>query len=393
MIGLLLLLAQAAAPLGGPAQTASLPVKDVIITGRRISDTEAALKACLDRHCPVDQDVDATLAHAENQFIAGDYDAARRTVLASIGRNKREGRRYPVPVSDLWRANSRIAIHLGEADAFRYGAIASLDALKAGLAKDDARVLAQRVEVGDSLAHLGRTDEAFSIYSHVARQAGSLGLPKIRGFALLRTAMLYTVLAESRGGIFDGDARHAIADLTENPAPEFAEFREAGHMLAARQAARTGNDKPLDDFLASYRGRRTTAPVLIYAPAIKSSDNERAFQSSDVLAKMPAGTFDGQWADVGFWIRADGTVDDVGLLRGSPTLDRHWLPPVLKAIGARLYAPLALDATSPGLLRVERYTLTAHLIEMAGSHIRTREAFPRIEMMDLSTEPPAKTAG
>ena len=88
--------------------------REIVVTARSIKDTEADLKACLARKCPPDQDIKATLAHAENQFVAGDYRNARSTLVNSLGRNRRHKGKYPVEVSDLLRANGNVATHLGE---------------------------------------------------------------------------------------------------------------------------------------------------------------------------------------------------------------------------------------------------------------------------------------
>ena len=85
----------------------------ITVTGRRIADYRAALAACLARHCPVNEDVDATLALAEVEFEAGQYADARRDVAASLGRNRRQGAAFPEPVADLYRARARVARHLG----------------------------------------------------------------------------------------------------------------------------------------------------------------------------------------------------------------------------------------------------------------------------------------
>ncbi|MBY0520751.1 MAG: hypothetical protein K2P79_10030, partial [Sphingomonas sp.] len=60
-----------------PAAARQAPVNDVVVTGQRLSETERALKACIARKCPVEEDIAATLRHAENLFVAGRYQQAR----------------------------------------------------------------------------------------------------------------------------------------------------------------------------------------------------------------------------------------------------------------------------------------------------------------------------
>ena len=45
------------------------------------------------------------------------------------------------------------------------------------------------------------------------------------------------------------------------------------------------------------------------------------------------------------------------------------------------------DPSDPGILRIERYTLTSRWEEQLGTRIRQRSAAPQIEMLDLSNDP------
>ena len=56
----------------------------IVVTGIPLRQTERALRACIARKCPPKEDIDATLAHAENLFVAGKYQDARRVTLSSI---------------------------------------------------------------------------------------------------------------------------------------------------------------------------------------------------------------------------------------------------------------------------------------------------------------------
>ena len=70
-----------AAPAGAQqaGQPGAAPVAgDIVVTARSLQDTADALAACIARNCPPDEDIAATLAHAENQFVGGDYRSARR---------------------------------------------------------------------------------------------------------------------------------------------------------------------------------------------------------------------------------------------------------------------------------------------------------------------------
>jgi hypothetical protein len=115
----------------------------IIVTAQPLAETAAALAACLERSCPPDG-----------------YKAARTTLLKSIDRNRAHGGAFPVPVSDLYRANGRVAEHVGEARSFQSSVLEMRDTLREGLGRDDPRVLGAQIEVGDSRAKLGFPDEA-----------------------------------------------------------------------------------------------------------------------------------------------------------------------------------------------------------------------------------------
>lgn len=129
---------------------------EIVVTGKRLSDTQKALEDCLKRNCPPNEDIDATLAHAENLFIAGEYADARATARKSISRNDRHAEAYPVPVSDLYRVHSRVSAHLGEGGDYERSTFAIKRALKEGLPDDDVRILGADFEVAGMQAALHR---------------------------------------------------------------------------------------------------------------------------------------------------------------------------------------------------------------------------------------------
>ena len=50
--------------------------RTIVVTGRPLAGTARALAECIVRHCPPDEEIDRTLAHMENPFIAGRYQEA-----------------------------------------------------------------------------------------------------------------------------------------------------------------------------------------------------------------------------------------------------------------------------------------------------------------------------
>jgi hypothetical protein len=386
------LILAAASLLAFPLSAQEVPVEGqenptIVVTGRSLSDTEKALRDCLARNCPPDEDVAATIAHAENQFVSGDYKSSRQTLLAGAGRNRRHARQYPVPVSDLLRANSRVAAHLGEGEAYRVGAIDVLGALKAGLSKDDPRVLVARVELADSLMKFGRIDTAEMRYREVAREAKKLNLPVVEAFARLRIASMYIQLAEEDASSYRRRAIAALDDVIASPVPEHRPFARAARVLKARFAAKSGDMSAVDEVLADLKSTPTAKPVLLYAVPIKMPDvSTRSEGQGSVTRLMSTDNVDDQWVDVSFWVAPDGRTTDVDVLRSSPSYSGSWTKPILESVKARRYAPLKMDRSDPGILRVERYTFTARWTTVTGSRMRVREAEPRIEMLDLSTD-------
>ncbi|WP_375394295.1 hypothetical protein [uncultured Sphingomonas sp.] len=360
---------------------------DIVVTGQRLIDTQRALERCIAAHCSPDQDIAATLAHAENQFVAGAYKDARDTLDRSLGRNKALGKQYPVPVASLWRAQSRISVHLGESDTYRISQIEALDVLKNGLGQNDPRTLAQRLEVADAFAHLGRIEGALPMYRDVAKRAHIIGNTAMEGQALFHIAMLNSVLAEVQPAIYRYEAKRSIAALADTTAPEMEPFRNAVKLLQARMAAKEGDTAAVDRMVADFRSSNTRNPTLIYAPPISNDSADRAYSDGSMTGKMAVNTYENQWVDISFWIAPNGMVTDAAILRASPTLQKQWVDPVLKSIGGRRYSPLALKSSDPGLLRVERYTMTAHWATGTGTHLRVREGIPRIEMLDLTADP------
>ncbi len=362
---------------------------DIVVTGVSLNDAKAALKACLDQHCPPDKDIAATLAVAETQFVAGDYRSARETMLSSIGRNRRFAKQYPVPVSDLLRANSRVAAHLGEETAYRSGAIQVVTALKAGLPPSDPRVLSAQLELGDSYAKTGDTLEAVDLYQEVARHAHALNQPRNEGFALLRVARLYAALSYGKSSQYYPDALNAVNRLIARREPDLAPFAQAAKLLKANIAIRHGDTGAVDRLIEEYRaagaGAGATVPVVLFAPKIEPRQlSGREGASGTILNQLAMDDFDNQWVDISFLINADGRVSDTDVLRKSDKLSGDWVKPILTAVAARRYAPLAPD--SPGFFRVERYSFTAAWTTVTGSRMRVRSPIPKIEMVDLSRD-------
>lgn len=390
-----LLLASAAIAFALPASA-----QDIIVRGKPVAETAANLAACLKRKCQPDEDIKASLEHAENVFVAGDYKTAQRTLHAALGRNRKHGKAFPLLVSDLQRANGRVAEHMGEGRDFQLSTLAMRDTLRASFGPNDFRTLVAEIEVGDSRGKLGFPEEAEDIYRNVERRALAVNQFRVAGFARLR----YARVARNR---FDAEPTGAnrreldkrLAVLIDSPLPGGEEFSLAAKVLRARTDRKHGTGASTDELVREFAARGgADRPVLLYSEPIARTDlGEKTAADGD--SARPAWTRvstnrRGQWVDVGFWIGADGRVSDTEVLRGSEEQD--WAMPVLRNIQKRIYAPLKSDSEiAPGHYMIERYTLTARVTDSeTGTRLRTREAVPRIERLDLteeSTEPP--TAG
>lgn len=367
------------AALPAPAQHAS-PATDertIVVTGRPLEESRRALAECLARKCPPNEDIDATLAHAENLFVAGDYKSARRTTLASIARNRRHASAHPVPLADLYRANGRIAAHLGEGRSYESSTVAIAHALKAGLGKDDVRIIAAELEKAEMFATLGRTERSRQIYGKMQRRAERLGRDDIAAQIRLRSAWLHQL---ENNEVF---ARAALKEIAADRTPAARSARAAALVLLARLDGKGGDQAEADALTADLRELGGDRPVLIFAPRIETpTDAAMPNEAQWALRRMPLHAFEDQWVDVGFRIGADGRVDDVEMLRSRGST--HWAKPVLNSIARRIYSP----AGGPeGHYRVERYSLTSLWDYKApATHRRVRSPYSRIEMLDLTAE-------
>lgn len=384
MILLVAVMLQAAAAAATPAEALGND-KTIVVVGQRLTSTERALAECIARNCPPKEEIDASLAHAENQFLAGDYVASRRTLLKARSRNQKYAKYLPVDVADLIRANGRLASLNGQTNSSRINAIDSLDVLKSGLGKSDPRVLMQRLIVGDNFAKERRIYAAVEVYGKVAKQAADAGLKEVEGLALLRTAVLYGALASVEPA-YDYQARKAIRRIQDTTDADLAPFREAVVTLERHlQAGNKAHDVEKTELAKTPLAQRTDKAVLVYAPAVTLP--ERSKSGSGVV--LMTGDPEPQWIDVAFMVRPDGTVQDVDVVRQSDNVRGRWIEAVEAALAKRLYRPLAMAADRPGLRRIERYSLIYDVVSAKASNIRVRSNVPRIEATDLTVDKPS----
>ena len=240
---------------------------DIVVTGKSLRDTAANLAACLARHCPPDQDVAASVAHAENQFVAGDYSGAQRTLHAALGRNRKHGKQYPLEVSNLLRANSRVAEHMGEAKDFQLSVLDMRNTLKAGYGENDFRTLVAQVEVGDSRAKLGYPDEAETIYQSVEARALAAKQYRVASFARLRRALIVRTRFDAEPTVANRNKLNSQLDVLVNqPLPGSDDFVLAAQVLRAHEDRKAGSGASTDALVRSFAAKGgASRPVLLYS--------------------------------------------------------------------------------------------------------------------------------
>lgn len=352
----------------------------VVITATPLAQTQARLAACIARHCPPREDIDASLAHAENQFLAGDYAAARHTLGRSRARNGRYAAELPVEVSDLHRAYGRLSNLDGRLQISRIAQIESIEALKAGLDSNDARVLMQRLMIGDEYARAGRLRAAEDVYRKVARQARKAGELHVLGHAMMRDAVVFGAIA-SVAPEYRQTAEDKIARIEDSDEPQLAGFRDAAKLLRASLAGLEGDLPALEKAIATVNPQKFDKPLLIYAPSYSLEDDLTPNQMMPTSAGAP------EWIDLRFRIGADGTVHNVEILRDSGNLGRDWAKSVSRAVAGRRYAPLALPAGSEGVTRVERFSYIHDVMSATHTRIRGRGSRGRLTSLDITADP------
>ncbi|HEY5711895.1 MAG TPA: hypothetical protein VIT38_08375 [Allosphingosinicella sp.] len=357
---------------GGDNQT-------ITVTGRRIADYRAALAACLARHCPVNEDVDATLALAEVEFEGGLFADARRDVAASLDRNRRHGAAFPEPVADLYRARARVARHLGMDDEAVRSTYNILHTLESGLPQEDYRHYTARLEIAEMMVVANRLNAAKQQLDTLAERARRGNRPDVAALAELRSVWLAYLMAPG-----SDQPRNRLIAMADDTAPD-ARMRSTGaKILLARLYRDQGEPARSDALIAEVARLNSGRRNLIFTPPYELLERENVAEggASNVNTRI-ADTFDGQWIDVGFWVQPDGHVQDLEILRHRGTPD--WANPLLRSIRGRVYSP----GPEP-TFRLERYTYTAPLERTTGTRLLQRSARARLEYYDLSTgEPPA----
>ncbi|UZK69173.1 hypothetical protein OKW76_14265 [Sphingomonas sp. S1-29] len=378
-----LLLSTVALP--AAAQVAEEPGQQsdtIVITGQRLEDSQSALDACIARNCPPIEEITATVRHAENAFVAGDYKVANETLRKGLARNRQHEAVAPIAVSELIRARSQVAAHLGLTDLSRVAAIDNARMLRKQVGETHPNSLVAAAEVSDALVRSGRPDAAREHYAKLAKKARRQNEVGFEGFVRLRLAALEIAIAERTVTGAPTRAMETLDTLIASTIPEQRVYADAARMLKAGFLARRGDDGALEAAITQVRTSPERPPQLLFAPAIDVDD--RRLPGMSPRPQLHA--VDDNWADIGFFVRPDGRTGDVQILRTGKQFERPWADRVIASIAGRRYAPRSVAATDPGSFRVERFTYTADYRTNTGSRMVVRSDSPKILRLDLTVE-------
>lgn len=355
----------------------------IIVTAR--PQTEKALADCLARKCGTREDAIASIHHAQAQFADGEYPDARKTLLASLGRNRGSEEEDPRAMSALWHALARVTLHNGDLQEYRRAALRSGSNLARADTVTTSEQVRGEVQIADALSMTGDPDGTVRRYRSVGRE------PRARGDVELAEMMeLRAVYARSS---FDG--RPAARRRLERAAEDSTLTPRA--RIAARGLAAQLQDRPggkVEALLEDVPVQSADAPLLLLRTpqSVLGQQREaanRALANNDTVLFTMLQPRSGEarpysWADIGFWVRPDGSVAEAEVLRGSR--NRGWTEDVIETVRGRRYAPFAAEAGSEGRYKIERVTLTYDHQTPAGSLIRRRSGLPSYRFEELKIE-------
>lgn len=374
----------------------------IIVTGTPSPDYRADLEACVARGCSTPEDIAATLMLAESEYLNGDYREARRTVRASLRRNRNRAAQHPEPLASLHRADARLSWTLGLDTDGRQATFAVLSSLRAGIPEEDHRHFTARFEIAEMYFRAHEFIQARRMLAQIAELAAARNRPDIAAMAELRS-LWFDYRVDARPV-----TRDRIASLAQTTDPSHRIRTTGAKMLLSRIYRLEGDtaraDALLRDVGATAGGGRR---MLLYSPTYQLGVRDytggngfgtdsgpsapvltaASLDYNDVASRYTtlnrmSDNFEDKWIDVGFWVAPDGRVTQLDVVREGGAHD--WAQPLLQSIRGRLYSPAA-DAS----YRLERYTYTSDYETPTGSRFAVRTRRARVEYLDLTEQPAA----
>lgn len=350
------------------------PVEEIVVVGHRATD---ALAACIARQCPPAEDVEASLQASVEQFTAGRYAAARQTLQRSIRRNRAYAEQLPGPVSSLYATLATVAEHEGDSNLWKTAARTNVELLRRHVGPSVPGTLLEEISFADALMGTGNLSTASDNLAKVERLALEAGHPGIAAGAAYRRAWL--AFAQRDDGRAAKLADHSVAIA----GPAKADFARLRDVLKSRIALRKGDSGAIDALVARIPRDDSQRPTLLFSKPVEDLNVD-----TDIVTN---GWNDSgiRFADVGYWIRPDGRTDGAEILQGSGL--GQWEGAVLRQVSTRRYASLTVPAGTPGIYRVDRFTIRATMGTPTGSRIKQRMGRLTTHIIDL-TETEAMTA-
>ena len=291
-------------------------------------------------------------------------------------------------------------MHEGDGEDVQNSTLAVERSLRAGLPATDHRIIGARLETAEMYAALAEGQHggdfplmpyrrAMQVYGEAADLARGINRPDLVALADLRRA----ILAHRLGLAGAREQLEAVAALTSR---ETRVQQLAARIFLAGIARQAGDTAATDRLIRDLAAAGLRTPTLLHAPPIAmpgSPGTGGTMLGGDVVAvtdpirNASSEGFD-YWADVGFWINADGRVEEVEVLRSHGP--QYWLQPVLTSVQGRIYSPPGSGELS---FRVERYRYTSLLERRTGTRLLGHSAQGRIERLDITHSAQGNSGG
>ncbi len=361
----------------------------ITVTATRLSDLAAAVAACAAAPCPTRQDAAVSVAYASALFDDGRYLDAKRTLAAAVSRVKGAAAQEPIAVSQVYTAQATLSAHEGDQRVTERATNAGYLVLRDGLGPTALPTLSAAYRRAIWEVRVGRAQEAERHLAEVAEAATAAGHAELADAAVLQQAQVLAWLQRrpEAFALLEGLAARPAA--AGRGADDAAQVQRAALATAVRLSTDAGDDERAGRYLARFQ----TIPGGDTPQLLSQTEKPKPERGDTDDPRDPVGQDRGargaeltglRWADIGYWIRPDGSVDDISVLRGSR--NRAWTAPLTRWIADRRYTP---SRGTTGHYRIERYSLTADYRTPIGSLIRRRSGNPRYEVMPLNEVPAA----